>query len=154
MNTASRLLIVALLLTVFAVGAACERSSESNVTNVSSDDQAMNDAMARSREQWPEFVKLFVARTSDHVYLVKVTFSEPGVEDVEYMWVQATSADADSVGGVLTNEPLQLRSVKRGDTVQKTRQDVADWVVLDAKTSVAVAGDFTGPIIRAINEEK
>jgi uncharacterized protein YegJ (DUF2314 family) len=50
--------------------------------------------------------------------------------NVEYMWVNVTSIDGDTVRGTLDNEPVELKSMKVGQAVEIKVADVDDWLYM------------------------
>jgi uncharacterized protein YegJ (DUF2314 family) len=58
---------------------------------------------------------------------VKAAFAEPGI-DPEHMWVTDLSFDGEHLTGSLLNEPHSLTSIKAGDPVRLTFEEVEDWM--------------------------
>jgi Uncharacterized protein conserved in bacteria (DUF2314) len=61
--------------------------------------------------------------------MVLLPFTIPGDAGVESMWIDVTRADARTVTGTLTDEPLGATDVKRGDEVTRPRTQVEDFEI-------------------------
>jgi len=59
--------------------------------------------------------------------LVKAPFATPNGSN-EWMWVEVTSWKADSIGGVLQNDPSSVPSLHAGQTVLVREADVFDYI--------------------------
>jgi uncharacterized protein YegJ (DUF2314 family) len=73
---------------------------------------------------------------------VKAAFGDEGghPDEVEHMWLSEIEFDGDTIQAVLLNRPNHLRSVKAGDRVTLTMNELEDWMyVMRGK----VHGGFT-----------
>lgn len=96
------------------------------VITISSDDPEMQVAVQTARDRWPEFVREFENRTGNQHFAMKARFEENDL--VEFMWVTVTAIEGDRVLGVLDSDPADVRSMRCGDRVQVTLDDLNDWM--------------------------
>jgi uncharacterized protein YegJ (DUF2314 family) len=96
------------------------------VIAVAEDDPRMIAAVAEAKRRWPEFVEAFMENTdTDVIFSIKTEFTEG--EKSEFMWVEITRIDGDTIHGVLGNHPNELRNIKLGDEVTVNLADLNDW---------------------------
>lgn len=106
-------------------------------------DEKMEEAYLRARKTFKYFWRevYWEARRiikAHNFAMVKIKFEHQGV--VEHMWVNEIHFDGEIISGTLVNPPGQLRNIKVGDRVQKTMNDVSDWLIaINGKT----LGGFT-----------
>jgi uncharacterized protein YegJ (DUF2314 family) len=110
------------------------------------EDGELDAAVEEARTRWPEFVAAFESREAndDRPYIVKGPFGEG--DNVEFMWVEVTALEGDTVYGVLKNSPHAVPGLKEGDRVRVAVSDVCDWLCVVNDQSL---GGFT---VRAIDE--
>lgn len=132
---------------------AFDMSKESPVTYHQNQDpeiaEASHNARSSFRHFWKE-VSLDFNRIVPalEVACIKVPFSDaPGNPDsqVEHMWVTDIDFDGERIRGIVLNTPNWLQSVKEGDSVDVTVEDLSDWIcVLSGK----VYGGYTVQVTR------
>lgn len=83
----------------------------------------------RARKELMALLPRFAKGTPHSLELlqVKATFPVPG-GGTELMWVEVTGWDGTAVKGILQNEPIDLRSVHRGDEVEAPLASIADYM--------------------------
>ncbi|MDR2223489.1 MAG: DUF2314 domain-containing protein [Flavobacteriaceae bacterium] len=86
---------------------------------------------------------------------VKVAFTEevPGSDDVlvEHMWIGNIDFDGSVIYGELLNEPIDIKSIKVGDEVGVTIEQISDWMIVsDDKTY----GGFTIQAMRSVMSDE
>lgn len=96
------------------------------VITVSADDPEMLAAVQTARDRWPEFVEAFENREEGQHFAMKARFEEN--EFVEFMWVTVTAIEGDLVLGVLDSDPADVRSLRCGDRVRVTLENLNDWM--------------------------
>jgi uncharacterized protein YegJ (DUF2314 family) len=96
------------------------------VITVSSDDPEMLAAVQTARDRWPEFVEAFENRTDGQHFAMKARFEEN--DFVEFMWVTVTAIEGELVLGVLDSDPADVRSIRCGDRVRVTLDNLNDWM--------------------------
>jgi len=77
---------------------------------------------------------------------VKVGFSDPDNDHVEYMWVSNIDFDGVVISGELLNAPDVLTSIAKGANVEIGLDEVYDWMYVREGN---VYGGFTVDVIRA-----
>ncbi len=97
---------------------------------VSADDPRMQEAMAKAREYWPQFVAAFEA-TAGEDFSVKapVTYSNT----TEFIWLTVTAVEGDRIYGMLANDPVNLGPLQLGSKVSVDLADLNDWCYLDSQ---------------------
>ncbi len=111
-----------------------------NVYSVTSDDDDMNNAIAKARSTYDSFLKAFAKSDSNvNSYTVKLRFSN-GENDVEHMWLSDLHARGDNFYGVLDSDPVSIKRVKWGDTIEIKKDSVSDWMYLKDNKMI---GGFT-----------
>ena len=110
---------------------------------VSNEDPRMAAATAEARRRLPEFAAAFHAAEDRDAFLVKGPFTDG--THTEFMWVQPTSIERETIHGLLANDPFQVRGLRQGKAVAIAFADVSDWVY--GKDGEPV-GMFTEAIVR------
>lgn len=119
------------------------------VVGVAIDDQKMKEAVREARQRWPEFVAAFRKRTSEQTFGVKVPVSDG--ENKEFMWIIVSSIDNDFVHGVLDNDPLDLKRIKRGAKIRAKLKRVNDWMYNQGEEMI---GGFTAKVLTGGTHEE
>ncbi|MDR0228306.1 MAG: DUF2314 domain-containing protein [Flavobacteriaceae bacterium] len=82
---------------------------------------------------------------------VKVAFTEEveGSDDVvvEHMWIGNIDFDGTIIYGELLNEPLDIKSIKVGDEVGVTLEQISDWMIVSEDKTY---GGFTIQAMRSV----
>jgi uncharacterized protein YegJ (DUF2314 family) len=120
------------------VGEFCERFTPTPIVDLSDDfvRQAKEEALTRL----PEFSREFQIRKPGDRFLLKRCFTDGGSS--ELMWVEVHAVRGDTYFGILENDPLWVKSIKRGDEVQVKSGAVEDWFYLKNGRTV---GGFSLP---------
>ncbi|MBI3840288.1 MAG: DUF2314 domain-containing protein [Planctomycetia bacterium] len=114
------------------------------VVPVSADDPLMQEAVAKARGNWPQFVTAF-ERTAGENFSIKAPVSYSGT--TEFIWLTVTAVEGDQVYGMLANDPANLGPLKLGSTVSVALSDLNDWCYIDSQGNLQ--GGFT---IAAVQE--
>lgn len=114
------------------------------VVNVDEDDPRMEAAVEEARCRWPEFVKAFESRQPDQMFSVKAPFSEG--DECEFMWLNVSAIENDTIYGELGNDPVNLEGMREGDRLHVKLADLNDWMYqeddkLHGGFTVKVLGD-------------
>lgn len=129
-------------------------SEDNPVTFHSNDDPDMEKASQEARKTFRYFwkeVSLDYNRIVPalEVSCVKLPFSDDKSDpdsQVEHMWISEIDFDGEKIRGVLINAPNWLKSVKEGDTIECSTDEIGDWMcVLGGK----VYGAYTIQVTRA-----
>lgn len=114
------------------------------VIHVSADDPLMNEAVAKARQGWPQFVAAFETSAGEN-FSIKAPVSHADI--TEFIWVQLTALEGDRCYGMLGNEPANLSPLKLGSKVSVALADLNDWCYIDSQGNLQ--GGFT---IAAVQE--
>lgn len=106
---------------------------------VTEEDKAMDGAVAKARESLGFFLAALNAKKPDTGgFEVKKPFVEG--EKVEHIWVSDITWDGKAFRGRVDNKPLDVSTVRLGQRVTVTPEDLSDWMfVKDGK----LMGGFT-----------
>jgi len=89
----------------------------------------MNAAIARAQREVDGFLaERSNPRTTARDFKVKVKVTS-GTQ-VEYMWVTPFRTKQSGFEGILKNHPGLVRNLRWGDTVEFTREQIADWAYI------------------------
>ncbi|MEI6377496.1 MAG: DUF2314 domain-containing protein [bacterium] len=119
-----------------------DMSEESPVTYHHSQDPEIDEASRNARNSFKHFwkeVSLDFNRIIPALGLacVKAPFSDDPSDpssQVEHMWITEIDYDGEMINGVLMNSPNWLQSVREGDAVKVTVDELSDWMcVLSGK---------------------
>jgi uncharacterized protein YegJ (DUF2314 family) len=102
----------------------CDLASPPPVVDLS--DEFIEKARLEATKRFPEFVKAFEDRLPNEKFFLKRKFSEG--EHAEWMWVDVTEVREGRYLGSLENDPLWIKSVRRGDKVEVAPNEVEDWL--------------------------
>ncbi len=135
---------VIILLTLIIPLSACGQSVVDRAENdelylAADDDKDMEDAFRKAREGLDGFLRLSKSPTlgkSD--FSVKVGITEG--ENTEYFWISPFQETADAFAGILNNEPRMVTTVRMGQEVTFTKEQIVDWLYSDQGQMV---GNFT-----------
>jgi len=120
-----------------------EQIGEETITQVSGEDQEMNEAMEKARSTFSEFKKAFIEnQTSDkyHSFTIKIGF-DSSKYGKEHMWLGDLKLDSDKFTGILFNTPVDPEvKQKQGDTIVVDPVQVSDWMYVDAATGITKGG--------------
>ena len=132
-----RLLVTKVVAISFLAFSGCSHSKEGgNYTHVSSDDAAMNTAIAKAKATSGEFIQAFYDQkpgTKD--FYVKKPYPTPSGE-VEHMWIKVLEENNGVFNGVVANEAEETREVKMDQKVSLNISEISDWKYIDGKKLV------------------
>lgn len=106
--------------------ASAQQRDESEVVLIGTKDPDMISAIRSARSELDGFLKLAAnppSQTSG--YKLKVMIREG--ENAEHFWVSPFRPTAEGFEGTLANDPKVVRSVKAGQSIRFTRDQVSDW---------------------------
>lgn len=106
--------------------------------SVPDDDPLMQEAVAKARRSWQQFVAAFEAAAGEN-FSIKAPVSHSG--NTEFIWITVTAVEGNQVYGTLANEPANLGPLKVGSKVKVPLSDLNDWCFMDAQR--ALQGGFT-----------
>jgi uncharacterized protein YegJ (DUF2314 family) len=139
MKKAISILLIVLIIIVALAG--CNGTSDKDgVVNVSADDEKMNAAINEARESLDVFWDLFnqpVDGESDFTLKVRI---KDKLNNVEHLWVDDIRKENDKIYGTVQNEPVRVKTVKYGQVIEISEEDITDWTYI--KNS-KIHGGFT-----------
>jgi uncharacterized protein len=153
--------LLALVVTVAITG--CERSDSvakptaSGLISVDAKDAAMQAAMQKARDHFPEFWKTITDDRKRTVpihgdALVKAYFVDANKPDAgEHMWVSEVEYDGKIISGTLVDAPEYVRSVKANQKVSFPLERLSDWLYIQDGKAV---GAFTVKLLRTRMSDK
>lgn len=94
------------------------------------EDEAMNSAITKAIQTYPDFLKAFVSQDSSNSdYAVKCGFHYgSGGDGVEHMWLTHLHYKGDKLFGLLGNKPANVIVYQEGDTIEVNKNMVSDWM--------------------------
>jgi uncharacterized protein YegJ (DUF2314 family) len=104
-------------------------NEDSNVIYLSDDAKANLQAIDSAQANMETFSFIFMAHYEDSTYsfFAKAPFNEGDL--TEHMWVNILALSADTLKGVLDNEPEQVTNFSHGDYVSFATSAVEDLMV-------------------------
>lgn len=121
-----------IIIAAFPVLAIAAQKEDQTVL-VQAEDQEMNDAIAKARSTLDNFLELKAnPPVGASGFKIKVRIQDS--HGTEHMWVTPFKRTEQGFKGILADVPEYVTSVKIGQVIHFTRQDVSDWgYVLDGK---------------------
>lgn len=124
-----------------------ENPTHSPIIQVEGTDPRMVAAVEEANRRWPEFVAALATRKCpEDIFAVKARFSEG--EEEEFMWVSVDKIDGEKILGRLGNSPAMIKSLREGDYVTVSRENLNDW--LYGYTDGQPVGGFTMKVMEEI----
>lgn len=97
------------------------------VVQMESDDPRMQAAVDEARARWQEFVDAFQTGTAEHCAIkAPITVGD----NTEFIWLDVTAVDGDTIRGNLANDPMDLGALREGDEVETTVDELNDWIMV------------------------
>ncbi|HEX2873172.1 MAG TPA: DUF2314 domain-containing protein [Polyangiaceae bacterium] len=114
----------------------CKRSSgdepKDEVIYVKNDDPKMSAAIAKAQGSLETFRAALAAPPADaKSFSVKVGFAWGTKGDREHIWLADPKLDATTVTGTVNNEPVDVTTLKLGQSVRAPLKDVSDWMYVE-----------------------
>ncbi|MBX9682037.1 MAG: DUF2314 domain-containing protein [Gemmataceae bacterium] len=120
-------------------------SRERLLTFMANDDPRMCAAIADAHSHWDVFVfALQNPGTKQKGFSVKAPFREG--RNSEQLWLTRIELTGENISGIVDDEPVFLRGIRRKQVVQVTRSQISDWMFLDQGK---IRGGYT---IRALRD--
>lgn len=93
-------------------------------------DPEMEQAITRARSELPAFIETLQKPGELQVnFSIKAKFTE-GDED-EMLWITPTGYDNNTFHGTVETEPLYLKNIQAGQSVEVPAENVADWMYVE-----------------------
>lgn len=107
-----------------------DENSGDPVYNVGESDKAMDAAIAKAIQTYPDFLKALAAQdSSNSEYSVKCGFHYgSGGDGTEHMWLTDLHYKGDKLFGLLGNTPANVITYQEGDTIEVDKRIVSDWM--------------------------
>ena len=109
----------------------------------------MQAAVEEARRRWPEFVTAFETRGPGQGS-VKCPITAGG--NTEFIWIEVTAIENDTIYGTLANDPMDLGSLRLGSRVKASAGELNDWIYFDEADSMH--GGFTIKVVEEISKER
>ena len=120
------------------------------VYSIANDDDQMNKAVHKASASYETFLKEYNNPSSPcSDFSIKLMFPYDGGN--EHMWLNGLFYKNEKLFGVLDSDPVQVNSVKAGDTVEVKQRLVSDWMYLRNDTLV---GGYTIRVLYVKMNEK
>ena len=116
-----------------------------NYVDVADDDEAMVSAMENARKSLAFFIAALRAeKPEDSEFEIKKAFVDG--DNAEHLWISDVAFDGKNFKGTINNKPVEVQSVKLGQRVTVTPEEVSDWMfVKDGK----LVGGYTTRVFYA-----
>jgi len=124
-----------------------EQTLRAPLVEISERDVALNVAVAKARQRWPEFVASF-ERGIGQNFAIKAPISHG--DKTEFIWIAVTSIEGDRIYGELANEPMDLGAYKLGSRVSVPLDELNDWCYVDAAGNLV--GGFTIEVLQRASQ--
>src|SRR5579871_3142778 len=120
-----------------------DKAERDQVESVADDDPLMLRAFAKARETLPGFLDMasHPKRGTDG-FGVKVAVHEG--DQVEYFWIAPFTQTGEKFAGTVDNEPNTVHSVRLGQTITFSQNEIVDWTYMDGKTMM---GNYTARVL-------
>jgi uncharacterized protein YegJ (DUF2314 family) len=151
----------AIVLTVVLALSGCGRSSdnvvkrsgEPDMISVTADDSAMNAAIERARASLPAFRAALASHPAgSDGFAVKVALSYGKDGGEEHIWLVDPSLAANTVSGIVNNEPVHATHLKLGQRLTAPVADVSDWMY--AQHGVLKGGETIRVLVSRMSPEE
>jgi uncharacterized protein YegJ (DUF2314 family) len=106
------------------------RPAAAQITDVSSENKAVNAAIEKAQSTLPVFFKrLEKPERGDSGFLVKIKFAKAkGDGGNEYIWAKDIVRAGDTVSATIDNDPRDIPNLVTGQRVTVSISDVSDWL--------------------------
>ncbi len=121
---------------------AVAKLADSPLIGIAEGDPRMKAAAEEARRRWPEFLAAFQQRKPGVHYSVKMPITRGG--NTEFIWIEVTAIEGETIRGTLGNEPVNLPGLKLDSPVEAPLKDLNDWMYGDEKR---VQGGFTMKVL-------
>ena len=98
--------------------------------SVTNEDEEMNKAILEAQKTYNDF--LTALKGPDSVmenFSVKMRF-DYGDNNGEHMWLDDLYFKNEKLFGVLSSDPIEVKTVKSGDTLEVVQNRISDWMYL------------------------
>ncbi len=118
-----------LVLLLIILSAACTQEKAVNqdkTVTVSSEDQEMNAAIARARNEVDDFIK--IVQAGKYQVSVKVPIADG--DKVEHFWLKDVTYQDGSFNGIIDNDPEIVTNIAIGRKVNVRKEAISDWLYI------------------------
>ena len=107
------------------------REEDSNVIDVASEDERMKWGIEKANHTLHHFEKCLSAPAPNQQYFsIKIRLEDQG--KVEHLWLSEPSFDEEgNLFGVVSNEPIDVKTVKFNQKIGIDRGKVSDWMIIE-----------------------
>lgn len=129
--------------------AGCESSLSpgvpDRVVDIQEDDAAMNAAIARAKETFPQFENHWQG-ASVQGFSIKFAM-DTDHQGVEHIWFTPLKIEGERITASCANEPQGIAALKLGEVRELERSRISDWMILDGEKC------YGGYTIRVLAEQ-
>ncbi|EDP94242.1 DUF2314 domain-containing protein [Kordia algicida OT-1] len=118
--------------------------SEDEITHIKHNEEILA-ASERAKKHLPALQKLFNNGLDQSSLLLKAPFTTDSGGN-EWMWIEVTKWDDETIEGILQNDPYYIKDLKSGAKVTVQQADVFDYILYKADGSSE--GNETGKLIQ------
>jgi len=98
--------------------------------SVTNEDEEMNKAVLEAQKTYNDFLSALKKQDSlMENFSVKMRF-DYGDNNGEHMWLDDLYFKNEKLFGVLSSDPIEVKTVKSGDTLEVVRNRISDWMYL------------------------
>jgi uncharacterized protein YegJ (DUF2314 family) len=113
------------------------------ITHVSHDEEILA-ASERAKKRLPALRSLFNKGLELETLLLKAPFTTDD-DGNEWMWIEVTRWQDETIEGILQNEPYYIKNLKAGAKVTVKQEDIFDYIIY--KSDGTQEGNETGKLI-------
>jgi uncharacterized protein YegJ (DUF2314 family) len=129
--------------------AALQQELDVPVIVVADDDPRMLAAVEEARTRWPEFQSAFESGRGES-FAVKAPVTRG--DNTEFIWLEVTAIENDTIYGELANDPVDLGDLVLGSKVSVPVSELNDWCYVDPQEQMC--GGFTVKVVTEAAKER
>jgi uncharacterized protein YegJ (DUF2314 family) len=126
-------------------GETVRRPGQPNYSRLPDKDPEMDRAIQTARETVETFIAALKAPTAKQTdFCVKKAFKDGA--QVEHIWLSDTSFNGSTFSGRVDNEPVDVKTVRLGETAIVAKGEISDWFYVD---NGKLVGGYTLRVLHA-----
>jgi uncharacterized protein YegJ (DUF2314 family) len=118
-----------------------DRAKRDEIVMVPDEDPAMAAAFKKARATLDDFLVL-AKNPPPHLRTIAVKVGLRDKKETEYFWIVPFREESTGFAGRLNNEPRLVKTVKMGQEIRFTKQEIVDWMYVDTLKK-KMEGNFT-----------
>lgn len=141
-------LIVIVLMTIYQ----SQTSSQTKTLMTDYNTEEMTNAIDSARNTIDHFISIFEnPNDGERDFFIKIAITDE--ENVEHFWLENIEINDEQFYGVINNQPGTISSVKFGDRVSFSKDDITDWMYR-TKENIAIGGFTTRVLLESMPQEE